>query len=211
MAFILNKDTSPKRKRESQKQPKLTPLRAMLLASMFRYKELDYDLTLLEVQKLVYFLQRLGTDFNLKFIKHIYGPYSNQLHYVLNDLDGFYLHGMKYNTAQPFDKLTLLKEKHPKIQQFIKKNCDNKQKKSLNSLYQLIDGFESPWSMELLATIDSLATEDKSLLEDLDKLSQAIALWSPRKAKIMQPHHLKVTVKRLKEWDNILYDISKNS
>ena len=191
------KQLAPKRNRKSQTPPKLTPLRAILLDSMFQYKTLDYDLTVLEVQKLGYLLQRLGNKFNLKFVKHLYGPYSNQLRYVLNDLDGFYLHGMQYNNAKPYHQLSLIPEHRPSIQAYIEKNCTTEQKNSLANLYQLIDGFESPLGMELLATIDLLITENKDLLANTVLMQQQLEKWSERKSSfdetaLCSVHHRKV-------------------
>lgn len=199
------KAAAPTRERKNKTKPKLTPLRAMLLASMFQYKTLCYDISVLEVQKLVYLLQRLGNNFNLKFVKHHYGPYSNQLRYVLNDLDGFYLNGMQYNSAKPFDKLSLEDKYQEVIQDFIAKKCTANQRESLNTLYQLIDGFESPLGMELLATVDFLVIDQKIEIQNIDDLQKAITEWNNRKVQLMRRPYLEETVKRLTRFEKELF------
>jgi O-acetyl-ADP-ribose deacetylase (regulator of RNase III) len=56
------------------KRPKLTVARALLLALMGRYAELDYRLTLLEIQKMAYFLQESGEPLRLNYEAGLYGP-----------------------------------------------------------------------------------------------------------------------------------------
>jgi O-acetyl-ADP-ribose deacetylase (regulator of RNase III)/uncharacterized protein YwgA len=191
--------------RKIHAKPNLTETRAMLLYSLHKYAEMGYDLTLLEVQKIVYFLQRLGNDFKLTFEKNHYGPYSNKLSYVLNDLDGYYLEGMGYNTAKPFDQIRLLTEFKSEIERFIEEKFTDNQKQSVNQLIDLIEGFESPLGMELLATIDFIVVENKTFLEQKDKVQEKIGAWNQRKARLMRPSYIAATLKRLQEYRNVLY------
>ncbi|WP_077922952.1 macro domain-containing protein [Spirosoma sp. 209] len=185
--------------------PALTTLRAIVLNGLLRYKELGYDLTLLEIQKIVYLLQRLGLDFGLTFERHKYGPYAHKLRYVLNDLDGHYLTGMKQNEARSFDVLQINPEKIGQIRDYIQENCTPEEIKAQQILHNLISGFESPLGMELLATIDMILTEQPEIRFDTDQLSQAVADWSDRKATLMKPDYIAVTVNRLKQFQDSLY------
>ena len=122
------------RKRETRKSPKMTSLRALTLNSLIRYKELGYELTILEIQKLVYLLQRLGLSFSLDFVRQKYGPYANKLQFVLNDLDGYYLTGMKHNNANPFDRLEIDPEKIGEVKDFILNNASDDEKAKMEIL-----------------------------------------------------------------------------
>lgn len=101
------------RKVFSKKIPKITSVRAMVLSVMNHYSLLGYQLSLLESQKLVYFLQRLGEPLGLQYQKSIFGPYANNLNHVLYDMEGFYISGMKYKEAKKYDPITILEEKKP--------------------------------------------------------------------------------------------------
>lgn len=193
------------RNRKNKKMPQLTPLRAMLLDSFVRYRELDYRLTMLEAQKIVYFLQRLGNDFQLEFEKHIYGPYADKLKYVLDDLDGHYIHGMKYRTAKAFDTLELMPEVQERVKEFIKNKCTEEQKASLKQLYKLMDGYESPLGMELLASVDFIISNKGLPFSEMDELTKEIHGWTPRKEKLMKPNYISVTAKHLQKFEGILY------
>lgn len=186
--------------------PPLNALRAIVLNGLLRYKELGYDLTLLEIQKIVYLLQRLGLEFDkLKFERHKYGPYAHNLRHALNDLDGHYLTGMKQNEAKPFDVLQINPEKIGQIRDYIKENCTPEQQHAQQTLHNLISGFESPLGMELLATVDMILAEQPETRFDTDQLYKAVASWSDRKATLMKPAYIAVTVDRLKQFQDSLY------
>ena len=187
--------------------PALTPLRAIVLNGLLRYKQLGYDLTLLEIQKIVYLLQRLGLQFdkNLQFERHMYGPYARNLHHALNDLDGHYLTGMKQNEAKPFDVLQINPEKIGQIRDYIKENCTPEQQQAQQTLHDLISGFESPLGMELLATIDMILAEQPETRYNVKQLQQAVTDWNQRKAALMKPEYIAITVDRLKQYQSLLY------
>jgi len=76
---------------------KLTPARALVAELVRRYWILGMECSLLEIQKLAWFLQRtiekrgLKNELKLKFEANYYGPYANNLDHLLNALDGSYL------------------------------------------------------------------------------------------------------------------------
>ena len=90
---------------------KLTPARALIAELVRRYWVLGMECSLLEIQKLAWFLERAIERFNpdtnpldLKFNAHKYGPYANRLDHLLNNLDGSYLHCEKrISDAGPMD------------------------------------------------------------------------------------------------------------
>lgn len=67
-------------------KPRMTPERAAILALMGRYAETDYGyrLSLVEVQKLAYFLQLAGENLRLEYYAHHYGPYADNLRKALS-------------------------------------------------------------------------------------------------------------------------------
>jgi hypothetical protein len=59
----------------------------------------------------------------------------------------------------------------------------------------LIEGFESPYGLELLATTHwAAAHEDAETAEDATNLVRA---WSPRKVRLFTPEHVEVAWTRL--------------
>ncbi len=187
------------------KKPKLTPVRAMVIALLDRYTILGYELTLLEAQKLVYFLQRFGEPLKLDFSKGKYGPFSSKLVHVLNDIDGYYIQGMKYKTAKPFDKIKIIKKEIPMVKNFIEENCTNEQKKRLDVVYKLIEGFESPLGMELLATVDFVAFYELNKIFDKNQLIEKIHSWTTRKKQLLKNEFVSIATSRLDQFTENLY------
>ncbi|MCA8831915.1 type II toxin-antitoxin system antitoxin DNA ADP-ribosyl glycohydrolase DarG [Hymenobacter pini] len=176
---------------------KLTPARAMLLAAMRVYSSLGYSLSLVEVQKLAYFLQRLGEPLRLDFQKGQYGPYAHNLSFVLHRMDGAFLHGMQYKDAKAFTELTLIEEKFPELEAYMEHNLSPAQKQQFARLTSLIEGFESPLGMELLATVDYLLDHQEAT--DLNSLVAAVGTWNARKKRVLIPEYLQLALGRLRE------------
>jgi O-acetyl-ADP-ribose deacetylase (regulator of RNase III) len=70
--------------------PTMTAGRAALVGLMSRYLAglLDPFVTLLEVHKLMYFMQEAGEPLRLKYRKAPYGPYAENLRHVLSAIEG---------------------------------------------------------------------------------------------------------------------------
>jgi O-acetyl-ADP-ribose deacetylase (regulator of RNase III) len=79
-------------------RPKITPSRALFIRLMSAYATLDYSQTLLEVQKLAYFLQEAGEPLRLKYEAGMYGPFAANLYKVLEVMEGHYIRG--YGSSQ---------------------------------------------------------------------------------------------------------------
>ncbi len=142
---------------------KLTPARALVAEMVRRYWVLGIECTYLEVQKLCWFLERTiheaGIDdpLDLRFVADRYGPYSDRLRHLLNGLDGSYLHcDKRLSDAGPSDTIWFDEERRPYLDVFLKQAEAGSLRKILDITAQLIDGFESPLGMELLATVDWL-------------------------------------------------------
>ena len=127
------------------KKPNLTRLRAMLLKLIHRYSDPGYRVSNLEVQKLAYFLQTSGEDLKLDFVKEKYGPYAEKLHFVLQVLEGHFIRG--YGDRSKDAQIRLLPHAVQEAEIFLKD--DQEAASRLEQISQLIEGFETPYGMEL--------------------------------------------------------------
>lgn len=91
-------------------QPKLTDGRAALILMMRRYVDamLDPFVSLLEVHKLMYFLQEAGQPLRLRYEPKAYGPFAKNLRQVLIMMDGHYISGYGDGYDAPISHLRLL-------------------------------------------------------------------------------------------------------
>lgn len=146
----------------------LTPARAMIAELVRRYSILGIECSNLEVQKLAWFLQRmievlhLENPLNLKFTANKYGPYADNLRHLLNGLDGSYLHcERRLSDAGPLEPIWFEDSKADRVREFLFTNDSRSYLPALENTADLIDGFESPLGMELLATVDWLLSREK--------------------------------------------------
>ena len=140
---------------------------ALIAELVRRYWILGMECSLLEIQKLAWFLERAIEQFSpednplkLQFVAHKYGPYANKLDHLLNNLDGSYLHcDKRISDAGPLDIIWFDDEHKALVQTYIKTEA-KAYEQALEYTAALIDGFESPFGMELLATVDWLLSKE---------------------------------------------------
>ena len=174
-------------------RPNMTAGRAAVVSLIDRYinKGLAYDLSLLEIQKLVYFLTAAGEPLNkVTFSKHHYGPYADVLRHVLSKMEGHFISGYADGQNKPDISIQLLPNANVEADEFLKNHQDTL--KRFNDVSDLVEGFESPYGMELLSTVHWVATQDiPEQNSDPDAIVERVHAWSERKA-AMKPHQIKV-------------------
>ena len=164
---------------------KLTPARALIADLVRQYSVLGIECTLLEVQKLGYFLERQIVRHGAKalafnFEANRYGPYSDKLKHMLNALDGSYLQCEKrLGDAGPNDIIRFNFSKREKLAAYIKSEVKDYHE-VLAATATVIDGFESPLSMELLSTVDWLVEGGTD--PDVSKIIEALSEWPAGKS-----------------------------
>ncbi len=184
----------------------LTQPRAMVLELIKQYGILGYEVTILEVQKLAYFLQRFGEPLNLKYKADAYGPYAYNLTHLLKYLEGtFILSKKKIADTKPFDKVQLNDGLFSEVTSYIEKHCSDQQKNRLTKVSDLIQGFESPFGLELLATVDWITEREFPAQRSPEEMVKFVHEWSPRKRSLMKSEHIKIAMERLTGFEGDLY------
>jgi len=161
------------------KKPDMTIGRAALLALIRRYLSavMDPFVSLLEVHKLMYFLQESGEPLRLKYQKAVYGPYASNLRHVLTAIEGHFLTGYGDAEDNPDKPLKLDQKAAERAETFLAGHP--KTLTHFDRVVDLIGGFETPYGMELLATVHWVATrEGATTLEDVVSKTYS---WNERK------------------------------
>lgn len=160
----------------------LTPARAMIAELIRQYWVLGMECSLLEIQKLAWFLQRVINSMEIKdplklqFEAHLYGPYANNLSHLLNAIDGSYLKSDKrIPDANPLDVVYFDDSKKDILSLYLKTEAQA-YLPALKKATQIIDGFESPFGMELLSTVDWLIVKE-GCEPSLSGIRQGIKNW----------------------------------
>ena len=182
-------------------RPQMTIGRAAILKSIDTYCDLNYGLTKIEVQKLGYFLQAAGQDLGLQFEKHLYGPYSEQLRHALNRMEGHFIVGMGDGSVD--SEIEPAPDALWEADEFLVALGDAEINARLDRLKLLIDGFQSPYGMELLASVHWVAEHEPEVASPVTAL-QAIGNWNPRKKRLMKAEHVHAAWERLSDtgWIN---------
>ncbi|MCB1055350.1 MAG: macro domain-containing protein [Acidobacteria bacterium] len=186
----------------------LTPARALIAELVRRYWILGIECSLLEIQKLAWFLERSIRDaglydpLDLHFIAHRYGPYSDRLRHALDGLDGSYLRSdVRIADAKPTDVISFRDDKRSRVEAYLRCEASG-YLEALEATSRRIDGFESPLGMELLATVDWLLVREgrEPTVEDI---RAGLAAWpggrssAARKQRLFDSRLIEIALKRL--------------
>ena len=174
--------------------PRWTPARAQLIKLMDQYLEISSSLTLLEIQKLAYFLQEDGESLRLRFKKAYYGPYAENLNKVLERIEGHFTRGYGDN-QKPDQRIDILPGAAHGAEQYLNDNPEAHDR--LKRVTILVEGFETPYGMELLTSIHWVAHHDSPGARDVTQAIEAIRNWNPRKRRLFREDHMKIA------WDHL--------
>lgn len=179
---------------QNDKIPKMTAGRAALIELIRQYLQglLDPHVTLLEVHKLLYFLQECGEPLRLNYTKAPFGPYAENLRHVLNHVEGYFISGYADGGDNPTKELQLVPGAVEDAERFL---CDHqKTSENIKKVGALVDGFESAFGLELLATVHWLITRENA--DTLDKIIDGTYGWNIHK-KQFSIRQIEIAAKRL--------------
>lgn len=164
---------------KSRDVPNMTPGRAALVVLMNRYLKglMDPFVTLIEVQKLMYFMQEAGQPLRLNYVKHHYGPYATNLSHVLNKVEGHFVAGYQDGGDQPDKELTIVPGAIPEAEAALEHEAATHV--HFNKVANLVDGFETPFGLELLATVHWVVTREGA--DTAEKALAGVRAWNERK------------------------------
>ncbi len=182
---------SPREMRDERETPNLTPARAALIGLIARYVPPEEGATPLVVQKLLYFLQVAGEPLRLTFVRHQYGPYADAARHLVQVLEGHYLSGYGDGTG---DRTVRLEAGAAgEAESHLAQHPETVER--LERVGELIEGFETPYGLELLATTHWAAVEEHAL--DVRAVTAVVHEWSGRKERLFTPSHIAVAWQRL--------------
>ena len=167
------------RTNRSTEVPSMTTGRAALIGLMDRYIRglLDPFITLLEVHKLMYFMQAAGEPLQLSYKKSLYGPYAENLRHVLNAIEGHLVSGYADGGDSPDKQLNLVPGALEDANEFLQKQ--EKTRERFERVSELVEGFESSFGLELLSTAHWVI--HKEAAETLDEVVTQTYAWNDRK------------------------------
>jgi hypothetical protein len=188
---------------------KLTLPRALITELVRRYWVLGIDCSILEVQKLAWLLERgirqagLDDPLDLRFAVHRYGPYADRLRHLLDGLDGSYLHcDRRLSDAEPADVIWYDQERMDRVRAYLTRSDARPYGRVIEEIGEVIDGFQSPLGMELLATVGWLI-DHEGCEPTVDAVKESLKHWpggrdaGERKLRLFDDYMIELALSRL--------------
>lgn len=199
--------------RTAESRPAMTLGRAALVEILARYtRQAAEEPGLIEVQKLMFFMQEAGEPLRLKFEPNRYGPYADNLRHVLKAVEGHYIVGYGDGSSPVLqaEPLRVIGDASTQAEDIL-----DREPATLNRIQRilsLVQGFESAYGLELLATtywvanaLENDPTGPLAAEPDRDALIVArVRDWSARKARLFTPQHIQSALRALRTSDWVL-------
>ncbi len=157
----------------------MTAGRAALVGLMSRYLGglLDPFVTLLEVHKLMYFIQEAGEPLLLRYKKAPYGPYADNLRHVFHAIEGHLVSGYANGGDTSDKQLKLVPGAIKDATTFLQQHPDTRA--HFDKVAELVKGFESPFGLELLSTVHWIMKNES--VNSMDEVVSHTYAWNDRK------------------------------
>lgn len=194
LVFEPSDDSADTRANRSSEVPSMTAGRAALVALMNHYLAalMDTSISLLEVHKLMYFLQEAGEPLKLRYAKAPYGPYAENLRHVLRAIEGHLISGFANGGDLPNKQLKMVPGAVRDANSFLESHPTTCER--FERVLRLVDGFETPFGLELLSTVHWVAMKEQA--HDQGSIERATYAWSSRKRQFT-PAQIALAVERL--------------
>jgi O-acetyl-ADP-ribose deacetylase (regulator of RNase III) len=179
VATLIYEPNYPPTATKSREVPKMTAGRAALVALVHRYLGglMDPFVTLLEVHKLMYFMQEAGEALRLRYAKAPYGRYAENLRHVLHAIEGHLVAGYGDGGDAPDKEIELVPGAVRDAEVFLADKPETARR--FRQVGSLVEGFETPFGLELLATVHWVVRREGATTPD-----EAVARvyeWNDRK------------------------------
>ena len=126
----------------------------------------------------MYFMQVAGEPLKLRFTQGHYGPYAENLRHVLHAVEGHFVSGYADGGDAPDKRLQLVPGALEEARAFLEGRADTHARFARVS--ELVDGFESPFGLELLATVHWVAA-GQAKTPEVDEVTEQTYEWNDRK------------------------------
>ncbi len=187
------------RRIEGRQRIQMSRTRALVLALMKLYgrkRELiepwmdTSGVSHLEVQKLMYFADVIDPRLRLDFQPGRYGPYSDKVRIVLQEMEGRYTEGFGDGTANTlsFDPIRVTEEGDRELDRYLQSEPGLTMRELADRVLVVTDGYEDPYGVELLASTWYVAQTQRT--QDPAEVARGVRAWTKRKSQIFTDQHV---------------------
>jgi O-acetyl-ADP-ribose deacetylase (regulator of RNase III) len=152
----------------------------------------------LEIQKLMYFADDAEPDLALDFTPGRYGPYSERVRHLLQSMEGTFTIGLGDGSAKVLAKEPISltsKGAHALADYLATEPAAGRVSFVVDSVLRIIEGFEGPYGVELLASTHWVATREGA--KEPATAATAVRKWTKRKGRIFNNDRVSVALARV--------------
>jgi len=172
----------------------MTYPRAVLLKGLNELEKFfDGSFDRISLQKIAYFFQALGVEFNLGFSRKLHGPYSEPLKKAYIALES---HGMISGFMTGERQAHVTNSGCAVADEFLK-DSELESQKVIDKLSKLIQGYESPYGLELLSSVHWFAHHEGHY--PIEKIIEQMNGWNEHKRNSFSEDAIRVAYDRLLE------------
>jgi hypothetical protein len=144
-----------------------------------------------------YFMQEAGEPLKLRYAKGLYGPYAENLRHVLHHVEGHLVSGYADGGDTPDKQLQLVPGAIDDAESFLTGHATTRER--FDRVADLVEGFETPFGLELLSTVHWVVTREGAMSQD--KVVASTYAWNDRKRRFA-PHQITLALDVLakKHW-----------
>jgi hypothetical protein len=145
----------------------------------------------------MYFMQESGEPLKLNYRKGTYGPYSENLRHLLSRIEGHFINGYGDAEDNPDKQIELKIEASESAEEFLWDHPETQRR--FEWVASLIDGFETSYGLELLATVHWIANKEGA--SGYDDVVRKFYAWNDHK-RIFKQQHIRLAwdILRKKGW-----------
>ncbi|WP_433792657.1 type II toxin-antitoxin system antitoxin DNA ADP-ribosyl glycohydrolase DarG [Actinoplanes sp. CA-252034] len=149
----------------------------------------------LEIQKLMYFANEAEPGLKLDFTPGRYGPYSERVRHLVQEMEGAFLsgHGDGSATALALEPIAPTDRAKNELGGFRSEERGIAAHSLVQKVLDQIEGFEGPYGLELLASTHWVVAHEESRAE----VAKRVRGWTKRKGRIFTDAHIDVAVAHL--------------
>lgn len=155
----------------------------------------QYGASHLEIQKLMYFANELEPRLRLDFQPGRYGPYSERVRHLVQEMEGTFLEGHGDGTApvMSLEPISPTDRAREELANFLTTVRDETGRQVVNNVIDQVEGFEGPYGLELLATTHWVVRHENAINDAPAKVRG----WTRRKGRIFTDAHVKAAITHL--------------
>lgn len=149
----------------------------------------------LEIQKLMYFANENEPRLRLDFEPGRYGPYSERVRHLVQEMEGTFLHGHGDGSAPvlSLEPIALTQRAQEELATYQTSGQGLEEQRVVGEVLRQVEGFEEPYGLELLASTHWVVRHENAV----DNAPEQVRGWTRRKGRIFTDAHVMAAVAHL--------------